>query len=127
MADRKTYAVETPKNKLHLLTAKLQGAGGAALVNQESANMGGGEISAITRTGTGAHTLTLRKKYPELKAMTEPCVIGTTDGLRCKVLTWDVVGQTATIQLEVGTVATDAAATDFVHFTWSVRNSGFNK
>lgn len=127
MADRKTYAVTTPKSEVQLLTSILQGAAGAALINSESANMGGGEISAIARTGTGAHTLTLRKKYPALKAMPAPLCIGTTDGLRCKVLTWDVVGQTATIQLEVGTVATDAASTDFIHFVWYVRNSGFNK
>lgn len=126
MADRKTHTVQTPKSDVQLLTAVLAGAGAAALTNTESANMGGGEVATITRTGTGAHTLTFRKKYPRLKAMGEPCVVGTTDGLRCKVLTWDVLAKTATIQLEVGTVATDAAATDAIHFAWFVRNSAFN-
>lgn len=127
MADRKTYPVMTPKSDVQILTAKFKGAGGADMTNQESANMGGGEIASAVRTGTGAFTLTLRKKYAELKFLECPHVWGTTDDLQCKVLTWDVVAGTATIKLEVGTVATDPATTDFVHFMWAVRNSGFNK
>ena len=125
--NRKESPVTAVKDKVVMLTAKLKGAGASALTNSESANMGGGEITPGARTGTGAHTLALNVTYPELKAMPVPNVIGTTDGLRCKVLTWDVVGGTATIQLEVGTVATDAATTDEIHFVWFVRNSGANK
>jgi len=98
------------------------------MVNQESAFLGGGEISSAVHTGTGLYTLTFRKKYPELKHVFQPHVFGTTDDLQCHVLTWDpVTAGTATIKLEVGTVATDPATTDFVHFAWVVRNSGQNK
>ncbi len=127
MANRKTYAVATPKAEVQLLTAKFVGAGAANMVNQESAFMGGGEISTAVRSGTGLFTLTFRQLYPETKYVAEPHVFGTTDDLRCKVLTWNNVIGTATIKLEVGTVATDPAATDFVSFMWVVRNSGLNK
>lgn len=127
MANRKTYDLQVVKDQMQLLTAKFQGAGDTDMVNQESAYMGGGEISSAVRTGTGLYTLTFRKKYPELKHLVQPHVFGTTDDLQCKVLTWDVAAGTATIKLEVGTVATAPAATDFVHFAWVVRNSGQNK
>lgn len=126
--NRKESLLSSVKDKMIVLTAKLTGNGTNALVNAESANLGAGEITPGARTGTGAHTLALNTVgYPELKAMGQPCVVGTTDGLQCKVLTWDVTAGTATIQLEVGTVATDAATTDAIHFTWIVRNSGRNK
>ena len=127
MANRKTYRIEGVKDQIQMLTAKFVGAGDTDMVNQEAANMGGGEIATAVRTGTGLYTLTFRKKYPELKCLNEPTVFGTTDNLTCKVLTWDVVGGTATVKLEVNTTATAPAATDFVHFMWFVRNSGLNK
>ena len=106
------------------LTAKLTGAGTSALTADEASEMGGSEIATITRTGVGAHTFAFKSKFPALMALGTPCVWGATDDLTCKVLTWDVVAGTATIKLEVSGVATDAAAGDFIHFTWDVRNSG---
>lgn len=127
MANRKTYAVMTPKSEVQMLTARFVGAGAADMVNQELANMGGGEIKSAVRTGAGLFTLTFRQLYPELKFLAKPHAWGTTDDLMVAVLTWNVVTGTATIKIEVGTVATDPAATDFIHFWWLVRNSGLNK
>lgn len=127
MADRTDYPIKSPKSDMKLLTAVLQGAGAADMVNTESANMGGGEIVSAVRTGTGLFTLTLRKPYPQLKALCDPAILGTTAGLEVRFLTFDPVAKTATIVTEVGAVATDPAATDFLHFAWFVRNSGLNK
>lgn len=126
MADRTTYVLKTPKSDTQLLTAQLTGGGAADMVNAESANMGGGEVVSAVRTGTGAFTITLRKKYPKLKAVQRPCVVGTTSGLDGRFLTFDPVAGTATIVFEVGTVATDPATTDTVYLAWVVRNSAFN-
>lgn len=128
MADRKTHLIEGVKDKLQVITAKLTGGGNnAVLTADESADMGAGEIIPGARTGTGAHSFTMRKKYPELKALLMPTVWGTTAGLQCRILTFDVVAGSGTMQLEVGTVATDAASTDHIHLSWVVRNSGKNK
>jgi hypothetical protein len=106
------------------LTAKLTGAGAAALTADEAGNMGGSEIATITRTGVGLHTLKFKSTFPELMALGQPHVWGATDNLTCKVLTWDVTAGTATIKLEVDAVATDAATGDYIHFAWDVRNTG---
>lgn len=127
MADRSTHLLRTPKSDVHLLTAALQGAGAANMVNAEAANMGGGEVVSATRTGAGIFNLVFRHSYPELKSVCEPGVIGTTAGLRGRFSAFNAQAKTATLRLEVGAVATDPAATDFVYLTWAVRNSGFNK
>jgi hypothetical protein len=127
MADRSTFAVKTPKSDVQLLTAKLQGGGAADMVNTESGNLGGGEVVSAVRTGAGTFNLTFRKKYPELKCCGEPGIIGTTAGLDGRFSAFDTTAGTATLVLEVGAVATDPATTDFVHLSWFVRNSGFNK
>lgn len=127
MADRTTYQIKTPKSDVQLLTAAYQGNAGADMVNLEAGNMGGGEISSAVRQSTGVFVLTFRKKYAQLKCVGEPGIVGTTLGLDARFTAFDVVNQTATVIFEVGVTPTDPAATDFVYFSWFVRNSGFNK
>lgn len=126
MANRSTFPIVGLKSDTQLITAKLTGAGAADMVNAESANMGGGEVSSAVRTGTGTFTLTFRKKYPQLKSVWKPATVGTTAGLTGRFSALDVAAGTATLVLEVGAVATDPASTDTVYLNFLVRNSGLN-
>lgn len=117
------------KDNLHLITAKLTGGGAAtAMVNAESANRGGGEVvTAAYASATGVFTLAFRKSYPELKSVLGVQVVGTTDGLRGQFSAIDVVAQTATLEMYVGSTKTDPATTDTIYINLLVRNSGSNE
>ena len=116
------------KDNLHLLTAKLVGAGGTDdLVLSESGNRGGGEVTAATYSATGVYLLTFRHKYPELKSVLGCEVVGTTDGLRGQFSAIDVAAGTATLELYVGSVKTVLATTDTLYINLLVRNSGSNE
>lgn len=127
MANRKTFDLACLKSEMCLLSAKLTGAGAADMVNADSANMGGGEVSSAVRTGAGTFNLTFRKKYPELKCPFPPGIVGTTVGLDGTFTAFDPVAGTATLKLAVGNTPTDPASTDTVYLAWIVRNSGLNK
>jgi hypothetical protein len=124
--NRTTNHIATPKDGCVLLTAQLTGAGGANMVNAEAANLGGGEVVSATRTGAGAFNLVFRNKYPQLKTLFRPMIVGTTAGLGCRFTAIDVKAGTAAVVFEVAGVATDPAATDTAHLQWMVRNSGRN-
>lgn len=125
--NRTTHPIETPKDKVIVLTAKLVGGGAATdLVNGDSAKMGGGEVVTATYTATGKYTLAFRNKYPELKAAPICSFVATTDGLVGQCSAIDVAAGTASLEIYVGNTATDLATTDTLYLTWVVRNSGFN-
>lgn len=126
MANRTVHPITTPKNEVQLITAKLVGAGAAAMTNGESSNLGGGEVASISRSGAGTFALTFRHSYPQLKGGCEPLVVGTTAGLRGRFSAIDVTAKTATLVMEVGAVATDPATTDTVYLALFVRNTNAN-
>lgn len=126
MANRNGHPIVTPKNECQLITAKLTGAGAADMVNAESANYGGGEVSAAARTDTGKFTLTFRTAYPQLKSVVGIGVVGTTDGLVGQFASIDVAGKTAALELYVGSTPTDPASTDTVYINLLVRNTSSN-
>ena len=71
MADpqRSHHPVETAKDRVVVLTAKLTGGGAAtALVNADASNRGAGEVVSAANTATGKYSVVFRHKYPELKA-----------------------------------------------------------
>jgi hypothetical protein len=114
--------VKCAKTETVLVHASLKGAGAAALTKNEPFDFGCA-VNTITRTGVGAHTIAFTDKYPQL-LFPDITVYGTTAGLKARFTAIDVAAGTATIQLEVGAVATEAAATDFIFFELLVRNSG---
>lgn len=126
MANRGSNLLKTPKDAVQLLFAKLTGAGAANMVNADSAKMGGGEIVSATRTGTGAFDLVFAHAYPQFHGGARPLHLGTTAGLSCRFTAIDPDAMTASVQFEVGAVATDPAATDSFFFTLAYRNSGRN-
>lgn len=126
MAQRYGYEITTPKNECQLITAKLTGAGAAAMVNAESANYGGGEVVSTARSGVGTHSIVFRHSYPQLKSIVAITILGTTAGLRARFTALDVTAKTATLTFEVGAVATDPAATDTVYLNLLVRNTHAN-
>jgi len=125
MANRDVDMVMTPKDNIHLLTAKFVGGGAGAATLPEATQYGGGEIESMTRTGTGTHTIVWRHKYPALKSVSIS-VVGTTAGLTGRFTAIDLAAGTATIQLEVAATGTDAATTDTVYINITARNSGRN-
>lgn len=129
MADpqRSHHPVETAKDRVVVLTAKLTGGGAAtSLVNADSANRGAGEVVSATYTATGKYTLAFRHKYPELKAAPICSFVGTTDGLSGMCSAIDIAAGTASLEIYVGNTATDLATTDTLYLTWIVRDSGRN-
>ena len=121
------HAIMGVKDNLHLITAKLTGAGGTDnLVIDESGNRGGGEVTAATYSATGIYLLTFRHLYPELKSVIGCQVVGTTDGLRGQFSAIDVAAGTATLELYVGSTKTVLATTDTLYINLLVRNSGQN-
>jgi hypothetical protein len=125
MANRDTDLVKTPKDNIHLLTAKFVGNGTGEATLPEATQYGGGEIESMARTGTGTHTIVWRHKYPALKSVSIS-VVGATAGLTGRFTAIDMAAGTATIQLEVGATGTDAATTDTVFINLTCRNSGRN-
>lgn len=128
MANRTDYQVVHRKTEVELVTADLQGAGAAALAINDAAQAGGSEVSAIARTGVGAHTITMRRTWPKLLDVEFICG-GATAGLRGRVTARPVpttAGWQVTVQFEVAGVATEAAAGDFISMRCLVRNSGRN-
>ncbi len=123
MAHRTTYPVNTPRSECEIVTAKLVGAGAAAMTIPETNS----EIVSCAQSATGVFTVVFRHSYPELK-----CILGMqfgprgTDGLKASFSAIDVVAKTATIQVEVGSTDTDPATTDTLHISLLVRNSGRN-
>lgn len=128
MANRTDYPMVHRKTEVELVTADLQGAGVAALAINDAATPGGSEVTLVARTGVGAHTITMRRAWPKLIDC-EVIVNGATAGLKGRVTARPVpvaAGWQVTIQLEVGAVATEAAAGDFISLRAIVRNSGRN-
>jgi hypothetical protein len=119
MAHRSDHPVGTGKSETDAIFSSAKGAGASALTTFK------GDLTACVRTGTGAHDLTFRHKYPE-GMIPIVQVRGTTAGLKARVSAWNAAAGTMSIVLEVGAVATDAAATDFVDFLPWMRNSGRN-
>lgn len=122
------HAIMGVKDNLHLITAKLTGAGGTDdLVIDEASNRGGGEITAAEYDDTtGQYALTFRHSYPELKSVLGIEIVGDTAGLQARFLDIDVSAKTATILFEVAGTPTVLAATDTAYINLLVRNSGFN-
>lgn len=126
MASRTDYEIMTRRAETIILTSKMTGAAAADLVNAESADYGGGEITAGARTGAGVFNLTFRHKFPAGLVPLSPGIVGTTVGLTAVFSAWDPVAGTATVKFSVGAAATDPAATDSIRFAFIVRNSGKN-
>lgn len=119
MAHRSTHPLDTPKTDTQVIWGRAQGAGAAELTGHDE------DLVSSTRTGVGVHDLVFRHSYPE-GIMPFFSVIGDTAGLEAKFTAWDAKAKTATLQLHVGGVATDAAATDTIKIGMYVRNSGRN-
>lgn len=129
MADpqRSHHPVQTAKDSVVVLTAKLTGGGAAtSLVNADSSNVGGGEVTSATYTATGKYSVVFRHKYPALKAAPICSFVGTTDGLTGMCSAIDIAAGTASLEIYVGNTATDLATTDTLYLTWVVRDSGRN-
>lgn len=126
MANRSTYNIATPKNEVHVLTARLLGAAGAAVTENDPTPYAS-EIKTISRTGVGAHTFTLRHRYGELLAVAGAEVVGIsgegTVDLKAKVFDVDPHAGTVKVQTRVGAAATDLAATEELHLTLVMRNT----
>lgn len=119
MANRNHYPVDASKSDVKLVYASAVGAGAADLTNKDD------DLLTATRSGAGAHSLTFRHKYPR-KCHYSIKVVGTTAGLEGKFTAWDAAAGTATLQLHVGGVATDAAAADTILICMHVRNTRAN-
>lgn len=122
MANRSTHPVETPKHAVTKLSMHAVGDGADELTLPELTQLGGGEIVSSERTGTGEHDLVFRHSYPQLEDVSIN-VVGATAGLRGRFTAIDVAAKTATLQLEVGATATDAASTDTIYIGLWVRNT----
>lgn len=124
---RSTHPVDTAKDKVVILTAKLTGGGaGLSLVNADSAKAGAGEVVSATFTATGKYDVVFRHKYPELKAAPVCSFVATTDGLVGQCSAIDITAGTAALEIYVGNTATDLATTDTLYLTWVVRDSARN-
>lgn len=119
MAHRTHHAVDASKSDVKIIYASAVGAGAADMTGKDD------DMLTATRTGAGTHTLTFRHKYPK-KCHYSIKVLGDTAGLEGKFTVWDPAAGTATLQLHVGGVGTDAAATDTVLICMHVRNSKAN-
>lgn len=119
MASRTHHAPEASKSDIKLIYASAVGAGAADMTGKDD------DLLTAVRSGAGAHALTFRHKYPR-KTHYDIKVVGTTAGLEGKFTAWDAAAGTATLQLHVGGVATDAAAADTVYICMHVRNSRAN-
>lgn len=81
-----------------------------------------GIVSSVSRTGTGAFTVTLNDDYPNLLAVHPPAVVGS-NGNQCHVESIDVTTPQMKVQLRDNTgSATDSNGED-VYITLVVRNS----
>lgn len=112
--------VKCGKTETVFVHAKLKGAGVAALTKNEPFKLGSA-VTSITRTGVGTHTIVFTDKYPQL-LFPDVTVHGATAGLKGRFSAIDVAAGTATLVLEVGAIATDAAAGDDVYLELYVRN-----
>jgi hypothetical protein len=119
MASRTHHSVDASKADVKILFASAVGAAAADLTGHND------DLVSSTRSGAGTHALVFRHKYPK-KASYDVKVLGDTAGLTGRFTAWDPAAGTATLQLEVGAVGTDAAATDTILITMFVRNSGAN-
>lgn len=129
MADpqRSHHPIETAKDRVVILTAKLTGGGAAtSLVNADASNRGAGEVVSATYTATGKYSVVFRHKYPELKCAPVGVNVGTTDGIVIQWSAIDITAGTGSLEVYVGNTATDLATTDTLYLTWVVRDSGRN-
>ena len=111
-----------------VLTARLTGGGAAtALVNADSALLGGGEVISGAYAGsTGLFNIVFRRKLPEAKCNPLVVVTGTTTGLCGSWVSYDITAATGQLRLFVGNTLTDPATTDSIHLLWVGRDSGKN-
>lgn len=128
MANRDVDFVHTPKDNVHILTARIVGGGAASdPTRPDAVRYGGGEFATCIYAGaTGTYSGTFRRKYPELLAIQEPAVLGATAGLKIRFTAIDFAAGTFAFTAEVNTTATDIPTTSTVYFTFVVRNSGRN-
>lgn len=123
MANRTVYPVATPRNEVHILTARAVGNTTSDPTLPEATEPGGGEIATMTHTGTGTFTGTFRKSYPQLE-YASAYIVGATAGLRARFTAIDVTAKTFALTTEINTTATDPATTDTIYFLLFVRNTG---
>lgn len=117
MASRSNHPIQTAKSETEIQFARATGAGAADMTALK------GDLVTATRASAGLHNVVFRHAYPE-GVCPEVTVRGTTAGLKARVVAWSPTAKTMQVQLEVGAVATDAAAGDTVDFKLWVRNSG---
>lgn len=126
MANRSTHPVAHPKNEVVIITAKLQGAAAAVLVENDSSPFAS-EVKSITRNGVGDHTIQLRHRHGEILAVAGAEVVGIaaegTSDLKAKVHSVDPHAGTFDVITRVAAVATDLAATEELHITLVMRNT----
>lgn len=124
MAHRSHHPLDTTRPETKLVFAEMVGDGAADLV--AASGLDGADIVSATRTGTGVFDIIFRHKYPEGKCPFQPGIVGTTTGLVAIFTAWDAAAGTATVKFSVGSVATDPASTDTIHFCFLVRNTNKN-
>jgi hypothetical protein len=119
MANRTHHSVDASKSDIKLVYASAVGAGAADMTGKDD------DMLTAVRVSAGLHTLTFRYKYPK-KAHHTVKTLGSTVGLEGKLTAWDPAAGTATLQLAVGGVATDAAVGETVSICMHVRNTRAN-
>lgn len=116
------HNVKCGKGETILVHAKLKGAGAAAALTKNEPFKFGSAVTSVTYGGSaGLHTIVFTDKFPQLLSARVD-VHGATAGLKGRFTAIDVAAGTATLQLEVGAVATNAATTDDIYITLYVRN-----
>lgn len=102
------------------LFAKLTGGGvGVDLVNSDSANRGGGEISAGVWASTGTYTMAIRRAWPALLYPPVATFVGATADFNMQVSAIDLAAGTATFVFNSGTTPTDVPTTTTVYLRWT--------
>lgn len=122
MANRSnnTAGIAHAMSEVECLTSHMTGAGAADLVAVS------GDVESADQTATGVFDLVFKHKYPQGLTPFSPGIVGTTTGLVAIYTAWDPAAGTATVKFSVGSVATNPATTDEIHFAFLVRNSGRN-
>ncbi len=93
------YPIAGGKTESVLVTARLTGAGAAALVASDASTFRG-EIGTISRTSEGIYALTFANKHAQLLAVGAPTIVGSTAGRKARFTALDVAAGTATLRVE---------------------------
>lgn len=97
---RETFPLNTAKNEVFLLTARLAGGGSGETLVEDEAFQYASEITSVARSSLGLFAITFRHKYPQMMALMEPVVVSSTAGLKARWTAYDAGAGTATLRCE---------------------------